>query len=89
MSQEDGSVLIIRHDDFTEAAALINRQNAEIEALKNSKSEAIKEFAVRVKMEINFILLYYKLDKIVPQLDYEVSAIIQKIEKEMTEDENG
>ena len=67
------------------AYLLIRKQKAEIEALKKEKIEAIKEFAVRVKMEVNFILLYYKLDKIVPQLDYEVSAIIQKIEKEMTE----
>ena len=52
-----------------------------------AKSEAIKEFAERVKMEVNFILLYYKLDKIAPALDYEVSAIIQKIEKEMTEED--
>ena len=77
------------HPDKGESAALINRQKAEIEALKNSKSEVIKEFAERVKMEVNFILLYYKLDKIAPALDYEVSAIIQKIEKEMTEGEDG
>ena len=74
---------------LTNIRYLILRKNAEIEALKNSKSEAIKEFAERVKCEVYFILLYYKLDKIVPTLDYEVSAIIQKIEKERTEGDEG
>lgn len=64
---------------------LLYRKDAEIEASKNSKSEAIKEFAVRVKMEVNFILLYYKLDRIAPTLDHEIFAVIERIEKEMTE----
>lgn len=65
----------------------ILKQKAEIEALKNEKTEAIKEFAVRVKMEVYFILLYYKLDKIVPTLDHEIFASFEKIEKEMTEED--
>ena len=57
------------------------------EYVRKEKSEAIKEFAVRVKMEVYFILLYYKLDKIVPTLDHEIFASFEKIEKEMTEED--
>ena len=52
----------------------------EIEALKNSKSEAIKEFAERVRMAF-----YYEFDELIPSI---MSDKIDEIVKEMTEGEN-
>ena len=60
-----------------ETIDLINRKNAEIEALKNSKSEAIKKFAERV-----VIAFYYEFEECIPS---SMAEKIDEIVKEMTE----
>lgn len=59
----------------------IKRQSAEIEALKNSKAETIKEFAERIKMAF-----YYEFEECIPS---SMAEKIDEIVKEMTEGENG
>ncbi len=66
---------------LTNIRYLILRKNAEIEALKNSKSEAIKKFAERV-----VIAFYYEFDECIPS---SMAEKIDEIVKEMTEGENG
>lgn len=66
---------------LTNIRYLILHKNAEIEALKNSKSEAIKKFAERV-----VIAFYYEFEESMPSsLDEKIDEIV----KEMTEGENG
>ena len=67
--------------EIKNAFALTKRLKAEIEALKNNKSEAIKEFAERVRMAF-----YYEFDELIPSI---MSDKIDEIVKEMTEDKNG
>ena len=50
-------------------------------AIKTAKSEAIKEFAERVRMAF-----YYEFDELIPSI---MSDKIDEIVKEMTEDKNG
>ena len=63
------------------AYLLIRKQKAEIEALKNEKTEAIKKFAERVA-----IAFYYEFEESIPS---SMAEKIDEIVKEMTEGENG
>ena len=65
---------------LTNIRYLILHKNAEIEALKNSKSEAIKKFAERV-----VIAFYYEFEECIPS---SLAEKIDEIVKEMTEGEN-
>ena len=63
------------------AYILIRKQKAEIEALKNEKTEAIKKFAERVA-----IAFYYEFEESIPS---SMAEKIDEIVREMTEGENG
>ena len=63
------------------AYLLIRKQKAEIEALKNEKTEAIKKFAERVA-----IAFYYEFEESIPS---SMAEKIDEIVREMTEGENG
>ena len=63
------------------AYLLIRKQKAEIESLKNEKTEAIKKFAERVA-----IAFYYEFEESIPS---SMAEKIDEIVREMTEGENG